>query len=110
MGDKGGEVSSSRLSSPLIHPGSSCCPVYLQLQKPRFTPCVGKSTVVAFSAFLNGRYPAADLSGYVTVSYSSPTEYRKGWTAANRALSQRKDIWAQFIPLLPPGVCFQALQ
>ncbi|KAK1895477.1 Protein PTHB1, partial [Dissostichus eleginoides] len=34
---------------------------------------VGKSTVVAFSAFLNGRYPAADLSGYVTVSYSSPT-------------------------------------
>ncbi|KAI4794497.1 hypothetical protein KUCAC02_032026, partial [Chaenocephalus aceratus] len=34
---------------------------------------VGKSTIVAFSAFLNGRYPAADLSGYVTVSYSSPT-------------------------------------
>ncbi|XP_049901956.1 protein PTHB1 isoform X1 [Epinephelus moara] len=35
---------------------------------------VGSSTVVAFSAFLNGRYPAADLTGDVTVSYSSPTE------------------------------------
>ncbi|KAM8735062.1 protein PTHB1 isoform 1-T1 [Acanthopagrus schlegelii] len=35
---------------------------------------VGSSTVVAFSAFLNGRYPPADLTGDVTVSYSSPTE------------------------------------
>ncbi|XP_028280994.1 protein PTHB1 [Parambassis ranga] len=34
---------------------------------------VGASTVVAFSAFLNGRYPPADLSGDITVSYSSPT-------------------------------------
>ncbi|XP_059194305.1 protein PTHB1 [Centropristis striata] len=34
---------------------------------------VGSSTVVAFSAFLNGRYPAADLTGDITVSYSSPT-------------------------------------
>ncbi|XP_068613364.1 protein PTHB1 [Brachionichthys hirsutus] len=35
---------------------------------------VGSSTVVAFSAFLNGRYPPADLTGDITVSYSSPTE------------------------------------
>ncbi|XP_074509075.1 protein PTHB1 isoform X1 [Sebastes fasciatus] len=35
---------------------------------------VGSSTVVAFSAFLNGRYPAADLTGDITVTYSSPTE------------------------------------
>ncbi|XP_068585935.1 protein PTHB1 [Cebidichthys violaceus] len=34
---------------------------------------VGSSTVVAFSAFLNGDYPPADLTGDVTVSYSSPT-------------------------------------
>lgn len=34
---------------------------------------VGSSTVVAFSAFLNGRYPPADLTGDITVSYSSPT-------------------------------------
>ncbi|KAM8870312.1 protein PTHB1 isoform 2-T3 [Spinachia spinachia] len=34
---------------------------------------VGSSTTVAFSAFLHGRYPAADLGGDVTVSYSSPT-------------------------------------
>ncbi|KAG7476255.1 hypothetical protein JOB18_049679 [Solea senegalensis] len=35
---------------------------------------VGASSVVAFSAFLNGRYPPADLTGDITVSYSSPTE------------------------------------
>ncbi|XP_034467441.1 protein PTHB1 isoform X1 [Hippoglossus hippoglossus] len=35
---------------------------------------VGSSTVVKFSAFLNGRYPPADLTGDITVSYSSPTE------------------------------------
>ncbi|XP_030226624.1 protein PTHB1 isoform X2 [Gadus morhua] len=35
---------------------------------------VGSSTVVAFSAFLNGHYPPADLSGDIAVSYSSPTE------------------------------------
>ncbi|KAM7382893.1 hypothetical protein PAMP_002590 [Pampus punctatissimus] len=35
---------------------------------------VGSSTVVAFSAFLNGRFPPADLSGDITMSYSSPTE------------------------------------
>ncbi|XP_047455587.1 protein PTHB1 isoform X2 [Mugil cephalus] len=34
---------------------------------------VGSSTVVAFSAFVNGRYPPADLNGDITVSYSSPT-------------------------------------
>ncbi|XP_038566439.1 protein PTHB1 isoform X2 [Micropterus salmoides] len=34
---------------------------------------VGSSTVVAFSAFLNGRYPPADLTGDITVSYCSPT-------------------------------------
>ncbi|XP_054477233.1 protein PTHB1 isoform X2 [Anoplopoma fimbria] len=34
---------------------------------------VGSSTVMAFSAFLNGHYPAADLTGDITVSYSSPT-------------------------------------
>lgn len=34
---------------------------------------VGSSTVVKFSAFLNGRYPPADLGGDITVSYSSPT-------------------------------------
>ncbi|XP_029958833.1 protein PTHB1 isoform X2 [Salarias fasciatus] len=34
---------------------------------------VGSSTVVEFSAFLNGLYPPADLTGDVTVSYSSPT-------------------------------------
>ncbi|XP_034730323.1 protein PTHB1 isoform X1 [Etheostoma cragini] len=34
----------------------------------------GSSTVVAFSAFLNGRYPAADLTGDITVSFSLPTE------------------------------------
>ncbi|CAJ1063068.1 protein PTHB1 [Xyrichtys novacula] len=33
----------------------------------------GASVVVEFSAFLNGRYPPADLTGDVTVSYSSPT-------------------------------------
>ncbi|XP_029574688.1 protein PTHB1-like [Salmo trutta] len=42
--------------------------------------CVSKTvllffftTVVAFSAFLNGQYPPADLPGDVAVSYSSPT-------------------------------------
>ncbi|KAM9309234.1 protein PTHB1 [Pholidichthys leucotaenia] len=35
---------------------------------------VGSSTVVAFSAFLDGQYPPADLTGDITVSYSSPTE------------------------------------
>ncbi|XP_071239702.1 protein PTHB1 isoform X3 [Salvelinus alpinus] len=35
---------------------------------------VGSTTVVAFSAFLNGQYPPADLTGDVAVSYSSPTE------------------------------------
>ncbi|XP_061676852.1 protein PTHB1 [Syngnathoides biaculeatus] len=34
---------------------------------------VGSSTAVVFSAFLNGRYPPADLSGDLTLSYSSPT-------------------------------------
>ncbi|CAB1334320.1 unnamed protein product [Coregonus sp. 'balchen'] len=34
---------------------------------------VGSTTVVAFSAFLNGHYPPADLTGDVAVSYSSPT-------------------------------------
>lgn len=34
---------------------------------------VGSSTVMAFSAFLNGRYPPADLTGDITVSYNSPT-------------------------------------
>ncbi|XP_068424934.1 protein PTHB1 isoform X2 [Clinocottus analis] len=43
---------------------------------------VGSSTVVAFSAFLNGRYPAADLTGDVTVSYSSPTGVPKVLQAA----------------------------
>ncbi|XP_074539855.1 protein PTHB1 [Halichoeres trimaculatus] len=33
----------------------------------------GASAVVEFSAFLNGRYPPADLTGDITVSYSSPT-------------------------------------
>uniref|UniRef100_UPI0037E8D519 protein PTHB1 n=1 Tax=Semicossyphus pulcher TaxID=241346 RepID=UPI0037E8D519 len=33
----------------------------------------GASTVVEFSAFLNGRYPPADLTGDITVSYSTPT-------------------------------------
>ncbi|KAM9851598.1 protein PTHB1 [Aulostomus maculatus] len=36
---------------------------------------VGSSTVVVFSAFLNGRYPPADLTGDITVSYTSPTEF-----------------------------------
>ncbi|KAM4600656.1 protein PTHB1 [Polymixia lowei] len=35
---------------------------------------VGSSTVVEFSAFLNGHYPPADLTGDIAVSYSSPTE------------------------------------
>ncbi|CAL8290059.1 unnamed protein product [Merluccius merluccius] len=35
---------------------------------------VGSSTVVAFSAFLNGHYPPADLTGDIALSYSSPTE------------------------------------
>ncbi|XP_019719361.1 protein PTHB1 isoform X2 [Hippocampus comes] len=34
---------------------------------------VGLSTEVVFSAFLNGRYPPADLNGDITLSYSSPT-------------------------------------
>uniref|UniRef100_A0A8C6T487 Bardet-Biedl syndrome 9 n=1 Tax=Neogobius melanostomus TaxID=47308 RepID=A0A8C6T487_9GOBI len=33
----------------------------------------GSSTVVKFSAFLNGHYPPADLTGDITVSYNSPT-------------------------------------
>uniref|UniRef100_A0A7N8XBG6 Bardet-Biedl syndrome 9 n=1 Tax=Mastacembelus armatus TaxID=205130 RepID=A0A7N8XBG6_9TELE len=37
------------------------------------TQGVGSSTVVAFSVFLNGRYPPTDLTGDITVSYSSPT-------------------------------------
>nr|XP_061789353.1 protein PTHB1-like [Nerophis lumbriciformis] len=36
---------------------------------------VGSSTSVVFSAFLNGRYPPADLSGDITLSYSTPTEF-----------------------------------
>nr|XP_046171019.1 protein PTHB1 isoform X3 [Oncorhynchus gorbuscha] len=36
---------------------------------------VGSITVVAFSAFLNGHYPPADLTGDVAVSYSSPTDF-----------------------------------
>nr|XP_057909013.1 protein PTHB1 isoform X1 [Doryrhamphus excisus] len=36
---------------------------------------VGSSTAVEFSAFLNGRYPPADLNGDIAVSYSSPTEF-----------------------------------
>ncbi|XP_037532484.1 protein PTHB1 [Nematolebias whitei] len=35
---------------------------------------VGSTKVVAFSAFLNGRYPPADLTGDIIVSYFSPTE------------------------------------
>uniref|UniRef100_A0A8C5NB35 Bardet-Biedl syndrome 9 n=1 Tax=Gouania willdenowi TaxID=441366 RepID=A0A8C5NB35_GOUWI len=38
------------------------------------SPGVGSSRVVAFSAFLNGHYPPADLTGDISVSYSSPTE------------------------------------
>lgn len=38
------------------------------------TMSAGSSTVVTFSAFLNGHYPPADLTGDVTVSYNSPTE------------------------------------
>ncbi|XP_077432794.1 protein PTHB1 isoform X2 [Vanacampus margaritifer] len=34
---------------------------------------VGSSTAVVFSVFLNGRYPPADLTGDLTLSYSSPT-------------------------------------
>ncbi|KAM4580045.1 protein PTHB1 [Odontesthes bonariensis] len=34
---------------------------------------VGSTTAVGFSAFLNGRYPPADLTGDIIVSYSSPT-------------------------------------
>uniref|UniRef100_A0AAX7U3L8 Bardet-Biedl syndrome 9 n=1 Tax=Astatotilapia calliptera TaxID=8154 RepID=A0AAX7U3L8_ASTCA len=37
------------------------------------TQGVGSSKVVVFSAFLNGHYPPADLTGDITVSYSSPT-------------------------------------
>uniref|UniRef100_A0A667XTF0 Bardet-Biedl syndrome 9 n=1 Tax=Myripristis murdjan TaxID=586833 RepID=A0A667XTF0_9TELE len=37
------------------------------------TQGIGSSTVVAFSAFLNGHYPPADLTGDITVSYNSPT-------------------------------------
>uniref|UniRef100_A0AAY4A8U8 Bardet-Biedl syndrome 9 n=1 Tax=Denticeps clupeoides TaxID=299321 RepID=A0AAY4A8U8_9TELE len=33
----------------------------------------GSQVVVAFSAFLNGRYPPADLGGDVALSYSCPT-------------------------------------
>ncbi|XP_062322172.1 protein PTHB1 [Osmerus eperlanus] len=35
---------------------------------------VGATMAVTFSAFLNGEYPPADLTGDVAVSYSSPTE------------------------------------
>ncbi|XP_077454398.1 protein PTHB1 isoform X3 [Stigmatopora argus] len=35
----------------------------------------GSSTAVVFSAFLNARYPPADLSGDITLSYSTPTEF-----------------------------------
>ncbi|XP_056142912.1 protein PTHB1 [Lampris incognitus] len=34
---------------------------------------MGSSSVVEFSAFLNGHYPPADLTGDIAVSYSSPT-------------------------------------
>ncbi|KAF3692417.1 Protein PTHB1 Bardet-Biedl syndrome 9 protein -like protein [Channa argus] len=34
---------------------------------------IGSSTAVEFSAFLNGRYPPADLTGDIIVSYSTPT-------------------------------------
>ncbi|KAK7886967.1 hypothetical protein WMY93_026588 [Mugilogobius chulae] len=34
---------------------------------------VGSSTVVTFSAFLNGHYPPADLTGDIVVSYTAPT-------------------------------------
>ncbi|XP_031432807.1 protein PTHB1 [Clupea harengus] len=34
----------------------------------------GSQAVVTFSAYLNGLYPPADLTGDVAVSYSSPTE------------------------------------
>ncbi|XP_055084195.1 protein PTHB1 [Periophthalmus magnuspinnatus] len=37
------------------------------------TMSVGSSTIVTFSAFLNGHYPPADLTGDVTVSYNAPT-------------------------------------
>uniref|UniRef100_A0A4W5LC18 Bardet-Biedl syndrome 9 n=1 Tax=Hucho hucho TaxID=62062 RepID=A0A4W5LC18_9TELE len=42
-------------------------------QATRTQAGVGSTTVVAFSAFLNGQYPPADLTGDVAVSYSSPT-------------------------------------
>uniref|UniRef100_A0A3Q2DBU9 Bardet-Biedl syndrome 9 n=1 Tax=Cyprinodon variegatus TaxID=28743 RepID=A0A3Q2DBU9_CYPVA len=35
---------------------------------------VGSTKEVSFSAFLNGHYPPADLTGDIVVSYSSPTE------------------------------------
>uniref|UniRef100_A0A3B4AGT7 Uncharacterized protein n=1 Tax=Periophthalmus magnuspinnatus TaxID=409849 RepID=A0A3B4AGT7_9GOBI len=38
-----------------------------------FVAGVGSSTIVTFSAFLNGHYPPADLTGDVTVSYNAPT-------------------------------------
>ncbi|XP_062394267.1 protein PTHB1 [Sardina pilchardus] len=62
------------------------------VQSPKMTVCVqpplavsqdqfvldslgaGAQTVVTFSAFLDGLYPPADLTGDVAVSYSSPTE------------------------------------
>uniref|UniRef100_A0AAV2MF42 Bardet-Biedl syndrome 9 n=1 Tax=Knipowitschia caucasica TaxID=637954 RepID=A0AAV2MF42_KNICA len=34
---------------------------------------VGSSTAVSFSAFLNGHYPPADLTGDITISYTAPT-------------------------------------
>ncbi|XP_030639011.1 protein PTHB1 [Chanos chanos] len=62
------------------------------VQNPKMTVCVqtplaitqeqfaldslvgGTQTVVTFSAFLNGDYPPADLTGDIAVSYGSPTE------------------------------------
>lgn len=38
----------------------------------------GSSTEVKFSAFLNGHYPPADLTGDITVSYTAPTELNPG--------------------------------
>uniref|UniRef100_A0A8C7FPA8 Bardet-Biedl syndrome 9 n=1 Tax=Oncorhynchus kisutch TaxID=8019 RepID=A0A8C7FPA8_ONCKI len=87
---------SSSVSVFLLSPSISLSQIKVTsrcaLQGPKLTVCVqpplavtqdqlvleplgvGSTTVVAFSAFLNGHYPPADLTGDVAVSYSSPTE------------------------------------
>uniref|UniRef100_A0AAQ5XZ66 Bardet-Biedl syndrome 9 n=1 Tax=Amphiprion ocellaris TaxID=80972 RepID=A0AAQ5XZ66_AMPOC len=57
----------------LLEIAASCCLVSVLTYICSLSSGVGSSTVVAFSAFLNGRYPPADLTGDITVSYSSPT-------------------------------------